>query len=97
MKAELELRVMETVAEAQWWFFWMGAVFGSFICFSLIMLLPWRKRAVPRGLGVPDVLAAAVSRTEAVLTSNPLKINPRAPMDSAPLAVRAPDAPAILS
>ena len=30
---------METV-DAQWWFFWMGAVFGFFICASLVMLLP---------------------------------------------------------
>ena len=38
---------METVVEAQWWFFWMGAVFGSFICFSLIMLLPSRTQHAP--------------------------------------------------
>ena len=31
---------METVVEAQWWFFWMGTVFGFFICASLLMLLP---------------------------------------------------------
>jgi hypothetical protein len=31
---------MEMVAQAQWWFFWMGAVFASLICFSIVMLLP---------------------------------------------------------
>ena len=35
---------METVAEAQWWFFSMGAVFASLICFSIAMLLPSDRR-----------------------------------------------------
>ena len=30
---------METVVEAQWWFFWMGTVFGFFICASLLYCL----------------------------------------------------------
>jgi hypothetical protein len=42
----LRIRVMEMIAEAQWWFFWMGAVFGSFICFSF-MLLPSRTQQAP--------------------------------------------------
>ena len=38
---------METVAEAQWWFFSMGAVFASLICFSIVMLLPSDRRLKP--------------------------------------------------
>ena len=29
------------------WFFWMGAVFASLICFSVVMLFPSDRRVQP--------------------------------------------------